>query len=249
MITPKEVDLFIPCFVDQLYPETAENLLKILQGVGLTVHYNPEQTCCGQAAFNSGYQDTARDLAVKFLSDFQSGRPVVSPSASCTGYIRNYYTELLENTIYLNNYKKLRPLVFEFTDFLVNHLKITDLGARFDAKVTWHDSCAGLREYGLKKEARELLSKVRGLELVEMTANDVCCGFGGTFSVKHEAISTAMAEQKIEYAMETGAEYIAGTDMSCLMHLDAYIQKHELPIKCIHIADILVNFDQERLIF
>ena len=245
----KEVDLFIPCFIDQLYPETGENVIRILEKLGIKVHYNPEQTCCGQPAFNGGHWDPARKLAVKFLDDFQGDRPVVSPSASCTGFVRNFYPDLLEKTIYMNNYLKLKPRLFELTDFLVNQMGVTDLGARFDAKVTYHDACSALREYGIREEPRKLLSKVRGLELIEMEGSDVCCGFGGTFSVKHEPISTAMAEQKVNHARETGADYIVATEASCLMHLEAYIKKHDIPMKCIHIADILVNFDQGRLIF
>ncbi|MBT3243484.1 MAG: (Fe-S)-binding protein [Bacteroidetes bacterium] len=245
----KEIDLFIPCFIDQLYPDTGENVIRILEKLGITVHYNPEQTCCGQPAFNGGHWDPARDLAKKFLNDFPGNRMVVSPSASCTGFVKNYYPDLLENTIYMNNYRKLKPQLIELTDFLVNHMGVTDLGARFDAKVTYHDACSALREYGLKDEPRILLSKVKGLELIEMEGSDVCCGFGGTFSVKHEAISTAMAQQKVNHAHETGAEYIVTTEASCMMHMDAYIKQHDIPIKCIHIADILVNFDQGRLIF
>lgn len=245
----KEVELFIPCFIDQLYPETGENVRKVLEALGIGVHYNPEQTCCGQAAYNSGHLNPARDLAIKFLHDFSGDRLIVGPSASCTGYIRNAYESLLQDTIYVNNFRKIRPQIFEFTDFLVNYLKVTDLGARFEARVTWHDSCAALRDYGIREEPRELLRRVKGLELMEMKEADVCCGFGGTFAVKHEAISTAMAEQKVGHALETGAEYMVGTEMSCLMHLEAYIRKHQLPIRCIHIADILVHFDQNRLLF
>jgi L-lactate dehydrogenase complex protein LldE len=246
---PKEVDLFIPCFIDQLYPETAENVVRILEKLGVEVHYNPEQTCCGQAPFNAGYRETARELAIKFLDDFPGNRPIVSPSASCTGYILNHYANLLESTIYVNNFRRIKPQIFEFTDFLVNQLGVTDLGAKLEAKVTWHDACAALREYGIKEEPRKLLSHVKGLELIEMVDSDVCCGFGGTFSVKHEPISTAMAEQKVQHALDTGAQYILSTEMSCLLHLEAYIKKHKLPITCMHIADVLVNFDQGRLIF
>jgi L-lactate dehydrogenase complex protein LldE len=168
----------------------------------------------------------------------------VCPSASCAGYVRNYYAGLLKGTIYYNQYTRLRPQVYEFTDFLVNVLKVKDVGARFRAKVTFHDSCAGLREYGVWSEPRALLERVRGLELVEMPETDTCCGFGGTFSIKHEPISTAMAQQKVENALSTGAEYIVSTEMSCLMHLDTYIRRHHLGIRCLHIADILATSDQ-----
>lgn len=233
------VDLFIPCFVDQVYPETGMNLVKILRKAGVDVHYNPEQTCCGQMAFNSGFWDEAKKLGGKFLKDFPNDRPVVGPSASCAGFVRNSYQELFHNTSNHLEYKRLVKNMYEITDFLVNRLGVIDLGASFPHKVTFHDSCAGLREYGLKTEARMLLSKVKGLELVEMENRHVCCGFGGTFSVKNEAISVAMAEQKVQHALNTEAEYIVSTDLSCLMHQQAYINKQKLPIQTIHIVDIL----------
>jgi len=233
------IDLFIPCFVDQFFPETGMNMIKLLEKAGANVHYNPKQTCCGQMAFNSGFLDAAKKLGNKFLKDFPNDRPVVSPSASCTGYVRNYYHELFHNTANHLEYKRLTRNMFELSDFLVNKLRYTDFGAVFPHKITFHDSCAGLREYGLKQEARILLSKVKGLELVEMNDRHVCCGFGGTFSVKHEAISTAMAEQKVQNALDTEAEFIVSTDLSCLMHQEGYINKLKLPIKTIHLADVL----------
>lgn len=235
------IDLFIPCFIDQFYPETGMNMVKLLEKAGQQVNYNPEQTCCGQLAFNSGFTDEAKKLGNKFLKDFPNDRPVVSPSASCTGYVKNYYQELFHNTANHIEYKRLTRNMFEITDFLVNRVKFTDFGAVFPHKVTYHDSCAGLREYGLKAEGRLLLSKVKDIELVEMKEREVCCGFGGVFSVKHEAISTAMAQQKIENALETKAEYIVSTDLSCLMHMEGYINKNKLPIKVIHIVDILAS--------
>ncbi|MDP3446424.1 MAG: (Fe-S)-binding protein [Ignavibacteria bacterium] len=235
------VDLFIPCFVDQVYPETGMNMIKVLRKAGVEVYYNPDQTCCGQMAFNSGFWDEAKKLGNKFLADFPNDRPVVGPSASCTGFVRTSYQELFHNTSNHLEYKRLAKNIFEITDFLVNKLGVTDFGAIFPHKVTFHDSCAGLREYGLKDEARLLLAKVKGLELVEMKDTHVCCGFGGTFSVKNEPISTAMAEQKVHNALDTGAEYIVSTDLSCLMHQNGYIQKHKLPLKVIHVVDILAS--------
>lgn len=235
------VDIFIPCFIDQIFPQTGMNMVRILEKFGVTVNYNNNQTCCGQLAYNSGFRDEALELGEKFIKDFPNDRPVVAPSASCVGYVRNYYEKLFFNTAYHLEYKRLKKNIFEFTDFMVNQLKITDTGATFNHKVTYHDSCAALREYGIKNEPRELLKKVKGLELIEMKDTDVCCGFGGTFSIKHEAISTAMAEQKINNAIDTGAEYIISTDSSCLMHQEGYINKHKLPLKVIHIADVLAS--------
>ncbi len=235
------VDIFIPCFIDQVYPETGFNMIKILEKFDIDVHYNTNQTCCGQMLFNSGFWDEAKTIGEKFIKDFPNNRPVVGPSASCVGFIKNYYHELFYNTALHNEYKLLQKNIYEFTDFMVNFLKITDVGATFEAKVTYHDSCAALRECGIKKEPRELLKHIKGLELIEMKDNEVCCGFGGTFSVKHEPISTAMAEQKVHNALDTGAEYIVSTDLSCLMHQDGYIKKHKLPLKVIHIIDVLAS--------
>ena len=216
-------------------------MIKILEKFGVDVHYNGNQTCCGQMAFNSGFWDDAKAMGEKFIHDFSNDRPVVSPSASCAGMIRNYYPWLFHNTALHYEYKQLKKNTYEFTDFLINILKVEDVGATFNHVVTFHDSCAALREYGLKDESRKLLANVNGLELREMSENDVCCGFGGTFSVKFEPISTAMAEQKVKRALETGAEYIVSTDSSCLMHQQGYIDKHKLPIKTIHIIDLLAS--------
>ncbi len=235
------VDIFIPCFIDQIYPGTGMNMVRLLEKLGVDVFYNPNQTCCGQMTFNSGAWDETKKLGEKFMKDFPNDRPIVGSSASCIGFIRNYYPWLFHNTGLHYEYKQVKKNTYEITDFLVNILNVEDVGATFNHVVTYHDSCAALREYGLKDEPRRLLANVKGLELREMKENQVCCGFGGTFSVKFESISTAMAEQKINNALETGAEYIVSTDSSCLMHQQAFIDKHNLPIKTIHIVDVLAS--------
>jgi len=237
-----DVQLFIPCFIDQLYPQTGFNTIKILEKAGCTVHYNPNQTCCGQPAFNSGYWKETAQLAEKFLIDFNPDMPIVSPSGSCTGFIKNHYHKVLTNRPeLLERNNQMKSNLFELSDFLVNVLKAENLGARFPHKITFHDSCSALREYGLKDEPRRLLSQVEGLELIEMEESDTCCGFGGTFAIKNSAISSAMAEKKILTALATGAEYIVSTEASCLMNINGYSKKHNLPIKGIHLADILAN--------
>ena len=217
--------MFIPCFIDQLYPETGFNMIKVLKKAGVEVHYNEAQTCCGQFAFNSGHWEEAKKLGEKFIKDFNRNRPVVGPSASCIGYVRNSFDELFYNSAFHNEYKQLQQNIFEISDFLVNVLQKTEFGSVFEQKVTYHDSCAAIREYGLKEEPRILLKNVKGLELIEMEDTDVCCGFGGTFSVKFEPISAAMAEQKVLNALETGASYIVSSDSSCLLHQKGYIEK------------------------
>lgn len=238
-----QVQLFIPCFIDQFYPQTGINTLRLLEKAGCQVSYNSAQTCCGQPAYNSGYLDEATQLAKKFLSDFDSHIPVVSPSASCTGYVREHYGKLLQNnSAFVNKHNALKENIFELSDFLVNKLNIVDFNATFPHTVTYHDACSALREYGIRNEPRLLLQQVKGLTLVEMNECETCCGFGGTFSVKHPDISAAMAEKKVQSALETGVEYIVSTEASCLMHIDGYISKHKLPIKCIHLADVISCF-------
>lgn len=236
-----KVQLFIPCFVDQLYPQSAFNMVKVLEKAGCTVTYNANQTCCGQPAFNAGFWDDARDVCIKFIKDFRGTDYIVAPSASCVGFVKNYYSTLFGNSSYHNDVKELQKRTFEFTDFMVNVLQVENIGARFHAKATYHDSCAGLRECKIKKEPRALLANVEGLELVEMNDVETCCGFGGTFAVKFDPISIGMADQKATNAKATGAECIISTDLSCLMHLDGYIRKKGLGIQTMHIADVLAS--------
>ncbi len=235
------VQLFVPCFIDQLYPQTAFNMVRVLQKAGCTVAYNAEQTCCGQPAFNAGFRDESRAVCTKFIKDFKGADYVVAPSASCVGFIRNYYPQLFDNSSLHNGVKELGRRTFEFSEFLVNVLQVEDFGASFNAVATYHDSCAGLRECKIKTEPRKLLGKVKGLELVEMNDVETCCGFGGTFAVKFEAISIGMADQKVNNAAATGSEYIISTDHSCLMHLDGYIRYKGVDLKTIHIADVLAS--------
>ncbi len=233
--------IFIPCFIDQILPDTGFSMVKVLKKAGVEVHYNPAQTCCGQIAFYNGFWDEAKCLGEKFIKDFMDYDYVVGPSASCIGMVKKYYHELFYNSAWHNENKYLNKKIFEFTDFLVNLIGTDELDVTFQARVTYHDSCTALREYGLKDEGRQLLGQVKGLDLIEMNESHVCCGFGGTFAVKHEPISTAMAETKVQHALYTDAEYIVSAEASCLMHLETYIRKHQLPIKTLHIADLLAK--------
>lgn len=237
----KKIQLFIPCFVDQLYPETGMNMVKVLEKLGCEVTYNPKQTCCGQPAFNAGYWDESRSVAKKFVNDFKEEGCVVGPSGSCTGFIRNYYDRLLENSSAHIQSQALGKRTFEFTEYVTEVLGKDDLGSIFEGKATYHDACGALRECGIKEGPRKLLSKVKGLELVEMKECETCCGFGGTFAVKYEPISIGMAQTKIQSALDTGAEYIITTDVSCMMHMQGYIDNHKLPLKTVHIADVLAS--------
>jgi len=236
-----KVQIFVPCFVDQLYPQTAMNMVRVLEKAGCEVSYNSNQTCCGQPAFNAGFWDDARAVCNKFLKDFNSDEIIVSPSASCVGFVRNYYSRLFDNSSVHNDVKTIGQNIYELSDFLVNKLGITNFGAKLQGKATYHDSCAGLRECKIKNEPRKLLANVQGLELTELNDVETCCGFGGTFAVKFGAISQAMGEQKVENALATGAEYLISTDASCLMHLQGYIDGKKYNLKTMHLADVLVS--------
>lgn len=235
------IQLFIPCFIDQLFPDTAFNMIKVLEKAGCTVSYNTKQTCCGQAAFNAGFWDEAKPVCSKFIKDFSGSDYIIAPSASCVGFVRNYYVKLFENSSLHHEVADLGKRIYEFSEFMVQVLKVEDVGAKLEGRATYHDSCAGLRECKIKAEPRKLLSKVKGLELTEMNDVETCCGFGGTFAVKFEAISIAMADQKIENALATGADYLISTDLSCLMHLQGYINHKGYKLQTLHLADVLAS--------
>jgi L-lactate dehydrogenase complex protein LldE len=233
------VSIFIPCFIDQLYPQVGFNMVKVLEKVGCNVSYNANQTCCGQPAFNAGFQGEAKDVCEKFLKDFDGAEYIVAPSASCVGFVRNYYQKIFENSTQKEIANQVSAKIFEFSEFLVDVMKIEDVGASFNATITYHDSCAALRECKIKDAPRTLLRHVKGLSLVEMNDVETCCGFGGTFAVKFEPISVAMADQKITHATATNAEYIVSTDMSCLLHIDGCIKHKKSNLKVLHLADVL----------
>lgn len=236
------VHVFIPCFIDQLYPETGFNMVKVLEKAGCTVVYNENQTCCGQPAFNAGFMEEAKDVCTKFIRDFADADAVICPSASCAGFVRNYYSGIFDKASSMHNtMKSVTGKVHEFSAFLTDVLNKDDFGAQLPVKATYHDSCAALRECKIRSGPRRLLNKVKGLQLVEMAETDTCCGFGGSFSVKFDSISGAMADQKINHATAIGAQVIISTDSSCLMHLEGYIRKNGLDFQTMHLADVLAS--------
>jgi L-lactate dehydrogenase complex protein LldE len=236
-----KVEIFVPCFIDQLYPDTAFNMVKVLEKAGCEISYNINQTCCGQPAFNAGFRTESKAVCSKFLKDFKGADYIVAPSASCVGFIRNYYSKLFDNSSDHNNVIKIAERTYEFSEFMVKVLGVEDIGATLEGKATYHDSCAALRDCKIKAEPRKLLGNVKGLELVELEDVETCCGFGGTFAVKFEAISIAMADQKVTHALTTGAKYLISTDLSCLMHLQGYIKTRGYNLQTLHIADVLAN--------
>lgn len=222
-----------------MFPKVGISVVQILERLGHTIECPEDLACCGQPAFNSGYWEEARAVGVKVLDRLQSADAVVIASGSCGAMLKVFYTELFAGTKHEAAARALSAKCWEFSEFLVKKLGVTDLGARFPAKVTFHDGCHGLRELGNKKAPRELLARVQGLELVEMQDAEVCCGFGGTFSVKFPMISTAMGEVKCSSASETGAEYIVSNDSSCLMQVQGLLDRQGKKMKTIHLAEVL----------
>ncbi|GMU80821.1 MAG: Fe-S oxidoreductase [Planctomycetota bacterium] len=235
------VSLFIPCFVDQLYPHIGIRLVELLESLGHSVDYPTGQTCCGQPAFNAGYHDEARSVAAKVVDVFRDAEVVVTPSGSCAAMVKVFFKELFEGTARASAAAALAERTWEAASFLVDNLGVTDVGARFPHRVTYHDGCHGLRELGIRSAPRVLLSHVRDLELVEMSERDTCCGFGGTFSVKFPQISTSMAEIKCGSIEETGANIVVSGDPSCMMQLQGHFDRQGRPIRCMHLLEVLAQ--------
>lgn len=225
-------------------PQVGISLVEVFERLGHSVDYPRNQTCCGQPAFNGGFHAESREVATAFLNAFRDSRdPVVVPSGSCAAMVKVFYPELFAGTPREAEAQALAARTWEFSSFLVEQLGVTDagaqLGSKFPRKVTFHDGCHGLRELGIKSAPRKLLEKVQGLELAEMKECATCCGFGGSFAVKYAPISTAMAEVKCASACETGAEVIVSNDPSCLLQIGGYAEKQKLPLKVMHLAEVL----------
>ena len=236
-----KVHLFIPCFIDTLMPDVGIATVEVLRRAGCEIVYPTGQTCCGQPAFNSGYTEQTRSIGRHMLDLFKDAEAVVAPSGSCSAMVKVFYPQVFAGTSDEARANHLSEITWEFSDFLVNKLGVTDLGARFPHKVTIHDGCHGLRELGVRDQPRQLLEKVKDIELIEMDEARTCCGFGGTFAVKFPAISNAMGQVKCESAGRTKAEYVVSGDSSCLMHVQGYADKNGPAVKTIHLAQILAS--------
>lgn len=236
------VALFVTCIVDQFFPQVGESVVRILRRLGVEVTFNPAQTCCGQPAFNTGFREEAHSVASRVLDLFDDADYVVAPSGSCASMVRVFYPELFAGEPErLDKLEKLRTRFFEFSEFLVKVLKAEDVGARFAHRVAYHDSCHLLRELGIESEPRALLRAVRDIELIDLKDYQVCCGFGGTFAVKFPEVSVAMGEDKVRAALDAGAEYLVANDSGCLMHLAGLIHRQGLPLKTLHLAEVLAG--------
>jgi L-lactate dehydrogenase complex protein LldE len=227
--------------VDSFYPAVGEAAVEVLERLGVEVEFPEAQTCCGQPGYNAGFRHEARQLALHFLDVFeQSDAPVVAPSGSCAAMIVHGYADMFANDPRsLARAKALAARTYEFSQFLVDVLGVTDVGAQFDGKLTYHPSCHLLRGLGVKDEVQKLLARVRGAEVVPLPNAEECCGFGGLFAVKHGDISGAMLDKKLENVRASGAQAVVGCDMSCLMHMQGGLSRDGSPITCVHLAEVL----------
>jgi len=236
------VSLFITCLIDQFFPQVGISMVEVLERCGLKVNFPEKQTCCGQPAFNSGFHDEARRVARTWLAAFGDSDAIVAPSGSCVAMVRKHFAEFFPaGSPEYATAERLSARTYELTEFLVSVLGRQDIGASFPAAVGYHESCHLLRELGVSWQPRVLLNNVRGLELRELDLAQECCGFGGTFSVKFSDLSVAMADEKLSSTQRAGVDTLVACDMSCLMHLDGRARRLGLPLRCLHIAEVLAT--------
>lgn len=236
------VALFITCYNDTLFPDTGKAVVRVLERLGHTVEFPAGQTCCGQMHWNTGYQSEALPLVKRFVEQFRGAEAVVVPSSSCVAMMRDHYPKMaaeIGDSGLIAEVSQLLPRVFEFSEFLIKRLGLEDVGAYYPHRVTYHASCHGLRNLGLGDGPMRLLKAVRGIDLVELTALEQCCGFGGTFAVKNADVSSAMLEEKTGAVLATGAEVCTACDNSCLMHIQGALHRQKTGVKTLHLAEIL----------
>ncbi len=245
---PIRASLFVTCIVDQFYPEVGESTVRLLRRLGVEVDFPPGQTCCGQPAFNAGFWKDTRRVARRFLKAFQDSQYIVAPSGSCASMARVFYEELFHDDPALaQQARAIAPRVYELSQFIVDVLGVKDLGAALGShraageprRVTYHEACHLRRELGATMQPRLLIRSAPGVELVEMEQADVCCGFGGTFSVKYPDISGAMLQDKLNSIRDTGASAVVACDCSCLMHIGGGLEKQGIPVRPVHLAQLL----------
>jgi L-lactate dehydrogenase complex protein LldE len=238
-----KVSLFVTCLVDQLWSSVGASSVEVLRRVGCEVEFDDRQTCCAQPAFNTGYRKEARDVAKRFIEIFEQSDAdaIVSPSGSCTAMVHHYAELFAEDPEWLKRSQAIASKTHELSSFLVRVLKVDNVGASWNGRVTWHDACHGLRDLNIKSEPRALIRQVRGAEFVELDNADSCCGFGGTFSVKFPEISVAILYQKIEAIERAEVNAVVSGDASCLMQIGGRLSRKGSKVKVMHIAELLAS--------
>jgi L-lactate dehydrogenase complex protein LldE len=243
------VALFITCFNDTLFPETGRATVEVLERLGVEVDFPLDQTCCGQMHFNTGYQREAIPLVRRFVEAFDGYDAVVAPSGSCVSMVRELYpmaADLAGDRRLAESVEQLGPRVFELSEFLVKKLGVTDVGAYYPHRVTYHPTCHSLRMLKVGEAPLELLRNVRGMDLVELSEPEECCGFGGTFAVKNADTSAAMLSDKIRRVLDTEAEVCTAGDNSCLMHIGGGLRRQRAGVETVHLAQILASEAREE---
>jgi len=244
------VALFITCFNDTVFPETGKATVRLLERLGQTVEFPFGQTCCGQMHFNTGYQAECVPLVRRFVKVFAGYDAVVAPSGSCVGMVRDYYSRVAEVSGDLrlaDAVAETAPRVHELSEFLVDVLGVTDVGAYYPHRVTYHPTCHSLRLLRVGDKPLRLLRAVRGIDLVELPAAEECCGFGGTFAVKNADTSVAMLADKVRHVLDTGAEVCTAGDNSCLMHIGGGLSRLRAGTRSVHLAEILASTESDAL--
>ena len=237
-----KVSLFVTCLVDQFFPEVGMSVVSILRKLGVEVDFPAEQTCCGQPAFNSGFSVEARELAKRFIEIFEKSEYIVAPSGSCSSMVRVFYPELFANEPdWHKRAESLASRTYEFTEFLVDVLKVEDVGAAYHGSIALHQSCHLLRELNVRSEPQCLLRGVKGIELVELERSEVCCGFGGLFSIKYPHISGSVLQDKIDSIEKSGADVVVASDAGCLMHIAGGLSRQGSAATTMHIAELLAK--------
>lgn len=239
----KPVSLFVTCIVDMIYPHTGISVVEILEHLDIEVRFPTAQTCCAQPAFNSGFWDDARAVARQFLTAFADAQVIVAPSGSCASMVRHYYPELFKDEPeWLERAEWAASITWEFTEYLVDGLGITDIGAHLPpTKVAFHDACHGLRLMGLNKQARQLAGAIDGVDVTELKGCDQCCGFGGLFAVKMPEISNAMLTDKVTNIEASEADVVLTGDASCLTQMNGGLSRKEASKRVLHVADFLAR--------
>lgn len=234
------VGIFVTCLVDVFFPEVGISMVRVLRRLGFDVDFPEGQTCCGQPAFNTGFWEEGRRAAKGLIRALEPYDAVVAPSGSCVAMVRHMYPRLMEEEPeWKERAEQLAARCFEFSEFLVKERGMVDLGARLEGIATYHHSCHMRRELRVTEAPLKLLSHVRGLTLKELPHQEDCCGFGGTFAVKMGGISTAMADEKVDHILSTGADFLVGSDMSCLMHLGGRLSRRGKSVQVLHVAQVL----------
>ncbi len=241
------VSMLIPCSVDLFFPEIGESMFSLLRRLGETPIYREQQTCCGKPAFGAGYRKHAKKAAKHLIRIFENDDLIVCPSGSCVHTVKHHYTEILKDEPeWLRKTERIASNLFEFSQYIVDHLKIEDVGTVFDGKVAYHESCTNLRRLGISEQPKKLIDGVKGTELLPLNGSDVCCGFGGDFSINFPSISEVLVKEKTEHFLDSGADVLILSEPGCLLNINGYLDRFHPEKKAMHLANFLAQHERKK---